>query len=58
MLKYNAKDLNARLRVQLLKLASNMDERCQAIKELGGSFFEDPGACEDLRFDMLSSAAK
>jgi hypothetical protein len=58
VLKYNAKDLNARLRVQLLKLASNMDERCQVIKELGGSFFEDPGACEDLRFDMLSSVAK
>ena len=56
VLKYNAKDLNARLRVQLLRLASNMDERCQVIKELGGSFFEDPGACEDLRFDIVSSA--
>jgi len=22
----------------------------------GGSFFEDPEACEDLRFDMLNSA--
>jgi hypothetical protein len=58
VLKYNAKNLNARHRVQLLKLASNMDERCQVIKELGGSFFEDPGACEDLRFDILDSAAK
>jgi hypothetical protein len=46
VLKYKAKDLNARLRVQLHKLASNMDERCQVIKELGGSFFEDPGACD------------
>jgi hypothetical protein len=49
VLKYNAKDIKARLRVQLLKLASNMDERCQVIKELGGSFFES-----DLTLFMLS----
>jgi hypothetical protein len=42
----------------LLNLTLNMDERCQVIKELGGSFFEDLGACEELSFDMLSSAAK
>jgi hypothetical protein len=37
----------------LLELTLDMDERCHVIKELGSSFFQDPGACEDLRFDML-----
>jgi hypothetical protein len=58
VLKYDAKKWKERFEAMLLQLALNMDERCQIIKELGGSFFEDPGACEDLRFDMLSSAAK
>ena len=58
VLKYDAKKWKERFGAMLLELALNMDERCQVIKELGGSFFEDPGACEDLRFDMLNSAAK
>ena len=58
VLKYDAKKWKERFEAMLLQLALNMDERCQIIKELGGSFFEDPGACEDLSFDILSSAAK
>jgi hypothetical protein len=58
VLKYDTKKWKEKFGAMLLELALNMDERCQVIKELGGSFFEDPGACEDLRFDMLSSAAK
>ena len=58
VLKYDANKWNERFGVMLLELTLHMDERCQVIKELGGSFFEDPRACEDLRFDMLNSAAK
>lgn len=58
VLKYDANKSKEMFGAMLLELALNMDERCQVIEELGGSFFEDPGACEDLRFDMLRSGAK
>ncbi|XXG99704.1 hypothetical protein Hte_006045 [Hypoxylon texense] len=28
--------------------ALNMDERCEVVKSLGGTFYEDPGQCPDL----------
>jgi hypothetical protein len=58
VLKYDTNKLKERFEAMLLELTLNMDERCQIIKELGGSFFEDQEACENLRFDMLGSAAK
>ena len=58
VLKYDANKGNERFGAMLLELTLNMDERCQIIKELDGRFFADPGAREDLRFDMLSNAAK
>jgi hypothetical protein len=58
VLKYDANKWKEKFGAMLLELTLGMDERCQIIKELGGSFFEDPEACEDLRFDTLRSAAK
>ena len=31
----------------------NMDERVILIKELGGRYYEDPEACDDLRMDTI-----
>jgi hypothetical protein len=55
VLKYDANKSKELFGAMLLDLTLNMDERCQVIKDLGGSFFEDPGTCEELRFDMLST---
>ena len=40
VLKYNANKWNERFGPTLLDLTLNMDERCQVIKELGGSFLK------------------
>ena len=51
-------DATSRTVASHLRLALNMDERCQIIQEFGGSLFADPDTCEELRMDtMMNSAA-
>lgn len=46
-------DIARKLQFALVRLALNMDERCEVIKNNGGEYFEDPDDCKDLRMDTM-----